>query len=426
MRIGIIGAGITGLAATHYLKEADVDVVTFEASDRVGGVIRSEGAAAHVREYGPQRLRLTPCVDDLVSAYGLSDSLRIAPDGLPLYVYRSGKLHTVPRSPMAFMRSSLLSWRAKARILKEPLTSGVRPSESAGAYLERKFGPECYRALIEPLLGGIYATDPREMPADVAIQPLLRLEERHGSLLQAAISRLWRSTDTPPAISFDDGVAMLPRAIADAHADSIRLEDPVQTIQARDGNTGYEIHADSGPTHADAVLVTVPAPEAASLLESLPEATVDGLESLTYNPLAIVHLKTDIEVEGFGYQVCRDEGLSTRGVTWNTSLFDRDGIITAFLGGIEQPEIETMDPQTIGEIARKELSTVIGGDLEIIETTVLPNAIPAHDRSWTALTDLSLPSDVYLPTNYRGRIGVPGRIRDARRVATRICDDSSA
>lgn len=50
MKIGIIGAGLSGLSLAFMLKEYDVDV--FEASDRVGGLLKSESIDGYTFDIG--------------------------------------------------------------------------------------------------------------------------------------------------------------------------------------------------------------------------------------------------------------------------------------------------------------------------------------------------------------------------------------
>lgn len=55
-RIAIIGAGITGLSAAHYLRRdypnAEIDV--YEQSDRVGGKIKTYRKDGYTIELGPE------------------------------------------------------------------------------------------------------------------------------------------------------------------------------------------------------------------------------------------------------------------------------------------------------------------------------------------------------------------------------------
>ncbi|MBA3970186.1 MAG: FAD-dependent oxidoreductase, partial [Gemmatimonadetes bacterium] len=122
--IGIIGGGLTGLALAHFLSRSGVPHMVWEAEDRPGGVIRSGRVDGHLLEWGPQRTRLVGSVGELVRELGLEDQVVTAPPGLPLFVYRRGKLRRVPFSAGDFVRSDLLSWPAKLRVLLEPFTRG--------------------------------------------------------------------------------------------------------------------------------------------------------------------------------------------------------------------------------------------------------------------------------------------------------------
>ncbi|HJR53873.1 MAG TPA: FAD/NAD(P)-binding protein, partial [Gemmatimonadota bacterium] len=53
--IGIVGAGLTGLALAHELARRGVEHVVLEAADRPGGVIESARVDGRVLDFGPQR-----------------------------------------------------------------------------------------------------------------------------------------------------------------------------------------------------------------------------------------------------------------------------------------------------------------------------------------------------------------------------------
>jgi len=419
MRVGIVGGGITGLSLLHHLAERDVDAVCFESSPEPGGVIRTSTEAGRVLEHGPQRLRLSEPVESLVDAMGLTDELRVADDSLPLYVYANGALRRVPRSIRSFLTTDLLSVRAKLRVLAEPLTAPGKPDETVADLFARKFGDETYRNLLGPLFGGMYASDPGRMPARHALSTLLRLEERDGSLLRAALGRVGDSA--PPPASFDDGLQRLPRAIAERYADRVHLGTPVTAIDGDD--EGYVLRTDGGGSAAadgttvDRVVLTTAAPAAAALVEDLASDAAERLRGLTYNPLALVHLRSDADASGFGYQVGRDEALHTLGVTWNASLFDRDGVFTAFLGGMTDPEVLDRGDVSLGALAASEFSAVMGSSADVLDVTRLQRGFPAYDRSWDDLAGLSLPPGIDLATNYTERMGIPSRVREAKELA---------
>ena len=421
MRVGIVGGGITGLSLLHHLAERDVDAVCFESSPEPGGVIRTSTETGRVLEHGPQRLRLSEPVESLVDSVGLTDELRVADDSLPLYVYANGALRRVPRSIRSFLATDLLSVRAKLRVLAEPLTAPGKPDETVADLFARKFGDETYRNLLGPLFGGMYASDPGRMPARHALSTLLRLEERDGSLLRAALGRVGDSA--PPPASFDDGLQRLPRAIVERHGDRVHLGTRVTAVDRDDG--GYVLRTDGDGSAAaesvfDRVVLTTAAPAAAALVEDLASDAAERLRGLTYNPLALVHLHSEAAVSGFGYQVGHDEALHTLGVTWNASLFDRDGVFTAFLGGMTDEEVLDRGDVSLGALAASEFSAVMGESADVLDVTRLQRGFPAYDRSWDDLAGLSLPPGIDLATNYTARMGIPSRVREAAELAESI------
>jgi oxygen-dependent protoporphyrinogen oxidase len=415
MRVGIVGAGITGLALTHHLAERGVDSVGFEAQPEPGGVIRSGERDGVVVEYGPQRTRMTDDVAQLVDAVDLRSSVVRGDDDLPLYVYADGRLREAPLSIPAFLRTDLLSLRGKLRLLTEPLSDPIDPGETAAEAFVRKFGREAYDNLIGPLYGGTYGSDPAAMPAEHALDGIMRIESKYGTLLWPALKRLAPGGDpTPPPITFEAGMA----ALAAEHAERMRLDTPVETI--RESDDGYRIEATDGTERVDEVVVTAPAAAAGTILDDLASELADGLRGLTYNSLAYAFVRSDDDREGLGYQVRRDESLRTLGVTWNCSAFDREDLYTCFVGGMHDPEILSLSEAEIGAIAADEFETVTGSGAEPIGVNVVRDAIPAYDRSWDGIADQSPPEGVHLATNYTARLGVPARIREGKRLAKRF------
>ncbi|WP_229772776.1 protoporphyrinogen oxidase [Halarchaeum nitratireducens] len=417
--VAVVGAGITGLALTHALAERDVSCVTLEATGEAGGVIDSQPLDdGLVAEHGPNRLRLTDGIAALVDAAGLRDDLIVADDGLPLYVYADGALREVPFDLSTFVRTDLLPWYAKLRVLAEPLTGDVRPDESVGSAVRRSFGRTAYRNLVEPIYGGTYGSDPDRMPVRRALPALLRMQEEHGSLFRPLLARATGDRETPPPVSIEGGLQRLPSALAERYADRVRRDTPATAIE-RDGER-YAVSTPDGTIAADDVVLTVPAPAAADLLERVAPDSAAALAELRYNPLAVVAMYSDARREGFGYQVRRTESLRTLGVSWHHSLFGRTGQYTAFLGGMDDGRIVEEDPADIGTIAADEFEAVMDAAAHVRDVWVGQDALPAYDESWAALDRLDLPDGVTLATNYTARVGVPGRVREAERVADRL------
>jgi len=436
MRVVTVGAGITGLALTHELAERGVDSVTLEARDEAGGVIQSRPVDGTVAEVGPQRMRATPGVRALVAAAGLGDDLVTAGDGR-LFVYADGRLREAPTSLDAFLRTGLLSWPAKLRLLAEPLTRPGIDQETVADAFTRKFGRQAYERFIGPLYGGLYGSDPAEMPAAFALSGLMEREEEAGSMLQAFLERVGQGEKAPPA-TVEGGLQRLPEGLADRYDDRVHLGEPVTDIcpaddvrggadgtvaAATDGGSAdatYTVGTHDGSYEADHVVVTTPAGVAGDLLEGVAPGA-DRLRELTYNPLALVYLQSEGQpADGLGYQVSYQEDLHTLGVSFNGVLFGRDDLCTAFLGGMHEPELLEESDDRLGEIARREFEEATGTGATVLDVERRERWFPAYDHTWWGTEEVETPPGVHLATNYTARMGVPSRVREATQVAEEL------
>lgn len=414
--IAIVGGGISGLALGHALDERGAEWVLLEAGQEVGGILRTVEVQGHPLDVGAQRTRMTAQVRELVEDAGLLDELIVAPPSLPLHVYRDGRLRRVPFSVAEAVATDLVSLPGKLRILLEPLTSGLRPDESVERFLVRKFGREAYENLLGPLYGGLYASDPARMPARHALAGAMRTFGVTGrSLLLTLLRR--RGGDPPPTITFREGMQALPRGLAKLHRDHVRTGTPVTSVEG-DPAGGWVVKGGHESVKAEGVVLTTPAGVSAEILEAVAPAASKRLRALRYNRLAVVHLRTDVELESFGYQVAFGEDLRSRGVTLNSAAFGRDGVVTVYLGGMQDPELPDWPDERIAGTARDEFHLVTGADAEVLH--VARTVIPAWDDTWDAMAGIELPEGIRLCANYTGRPGVPGRALEAKRVAAEL------
>ena len=245
-RIGIIGAGISGLTLAFLLQNKGHNVRVFESSSGPGGAIRTTRTGdGWVAEWGPNTIiESSGRIKKLVSMLGL-EKRRCYPDAAAnkRYIVRGGKVIAVPGSFMELIRTPLLSPSAKISILGEPfrrkaeyyrsgnaeksnrgkklrnvsldVSSGTSPAnplqaplgrspgespadsfqgprsgpgdESLADFVRRRLGDEFLKWPIDALVGGIYAGNPERLSVRHAFPRLALLEEQHGSLILGQI-----------------------------------------------------------------------------------------------------------------------------------------------------------------------------------------------------------------------------------------------
>ncbi len=420
MRVGVVGAGISGLSVVHALSKHDTDceIVGLEAHEEPGGIVRSQRIDGHLLELGPQRLRLTPGIESLVEELNLREQLQFGDDDQPLYIYYDGKLRVVPLSARAALRTDLLSPFGKLRILAEPLTRPEQPGETVDEYLSRRFGTQAARRYMGPLYSGLYGTDTDEMLMEYSLGRALESTGVGRSLLVWVIRRLLEGRETPPICTFDEGLGTLTNALYEAHSESISLSRPVENIVAADG--GYELQTANGTDHVDQVVLTTPAAATAELVKELDIELAETLGRFNYNPIGMVFLQSTFDREGIGALVPPGGELPISGSTWNASFLDRDGVFTCYVDPNSDPEMPNRTNDELGEVAAEAFERLTGSEASVLGVHRWKPGMPAYDRSWTAMDDLSTPTGLHLCTNYVDRAGIPGRIRSAKRVVETI------
>ena len=109
--VAVIGAGVAGLTAAYRLKRMGYRVVVYEASERAGGVIRTERRDGYLAELGPNSIATAgPAAMELFAQLGLESSrIEAQREAKKRYIVRKGKLVALPTSPSQLLTTRLLS-----------------------------------------------------------------------------------------------------------------------------------------------------------------------------------------------------------------------------------------------------------------------------------------------------------------------------
>ena len=93
----IVGGGITGLSAAYELAARGLPFRLFEASSRLGGLIRTEHRDGYVIEAGPDSiLAQKPAALELCRAIGLESQVISSTPPRTAFVLKRGRLHPLP------------------------------------------------------------------------------------------------------------------------------------------------------------------------------------------------------------------------------------------------------------------------------------------------------------------------------------------
>ncbi len=393
-RIIVIGGGITGLAATYRLLELvqrpPVEVTLLEASDRVGGAIRTIRRDGFLIEAGPDNfVTQKPWALTLAKKLGLNDQLlETRQTHRRAMVVRRGKLLPVPvgfrlmgASHMwPIITSPLFSWSGKLRIAAEPFIPAHRghTDESLKHFVTRRFGRQMLERLVQPLVGGIYTADPDSLSLRATLPQFLDMESQYGSV--------WRGMRQQPLqghqhdggaryslfVTFKGGMQTLTdtlsRRIGPAH---LRLNTPVEHLRRDPSRQQWQVRLrDDSVLTADGVVVAVPSYRAASMLEDLDRPLARQLSAIKYASSAVVnfvYLRQDVthRLDAFGFVVPANEHRRILAGTFTSTKYegrtpDSHVLIRVFLGGALQRQVLDLDDDRLIQTAQDDLSQLLG------------------------------------------------------------------
>lgn len=391
-KVAIIGAGITGLTVAFELQQRGIDCAVFEASDRVGGCIKTIREEGFLIECGPNSILDThPNLGKLIARLGLAgNKVPAKPAANNRFIVRDGEPVALPVSPPALFKSKAFSARAKLRLLREPfIKSKSNESESLADFVVRRLGREFLDYAINPFVSGVYAGDPAKLSTCHAFPKLYALEQEYGSLIKGAIKGAKKRRQREEVASkdarmftFDDGMEVLPKQLAEKLAGSILLEHPIAGIVPLESgrwDVGGEAFTD--------VLLAIPA-HAMPKLDA--PFDLDPFSEICYPPVASLSLGFGTNqfmhrLNGFGMLIPKVECRFSLGALFPSSIFPERApggmaLLTVFIGGSQSPERALLDEETMLAKVLEDLHDLLGldGEPDYKHLSVWPQAIPQY------------------------------------------------
>ncbi len=447
----VIGGGVSGLCAAYWLTHENFDVTVLEREDIPGGAMKTVRKDGYLIDTGPNSsLETTPLFDELFNSLGIIDRRVYANESSnKRYILRNGKLHPIPMSPVAFLKTKLWSTKGKLRLLKEPFIGRANGEESIAQFVERRLGREFLDYAINPFVAGVYAGNPEELSVRSAFPKLYRLEEVYGGLIKGTIKgrkerkqRAEQSKQSAKMFSFIDGMGTFTNALGNALGDRLILSAKVISIKKKKQAFTVTAETPNGKKEYSAkrVILSIPAHHAAHLLTSIDSSISDTLSKIYYPPVTMVFFgyKTDAvshPLDGFGYLIPAKEQRKILGTIWSSTIFPnrtQEGYaaFTTFVGGSRQPEVTENDESTLREIVHNEIASILGvsEEPEFYYIKEWKHAIPQYKFGYADTIkkieqfERSHPG-VYLCSNYRGGISVGDCVMSARRTVDKILQE---
>ncbi|HSP21069.1 MAG TPA: protoporphyrinogen oxidase [Planococcus sp. (in: firmicutes)] len=456
--VAIIGGGITGLSAAHYLEKLkqdqnlELDLVLIEGDAQLGGKIHTVDNGEFIMEIGADSIVARHAsVLQLVEELELQDKVVYNGTGIS-YLYANNKLHAIPADsvfgiPMdkeALFSSTLVSEQGKLEALKdfESKNETFTRNSSLGEFLRAFLGEELVEKQIAPVLSGVYSGSLDDLTLATTLPYLVDYKNDYGSIIKGfeANKAHFQGAANKKFISFDKGMAVLIDRFEEMlHDTKIVKGEPVSAV-VKQGD-GYVIELAGGNViGADFVVLATPHQVAQEVLEL--EELNEEFRKLTNSSLISVYLGFDIADEklpkdGTGFIVSEGSDVLCNACTWTSRKWRhtsrRNHLLVRLFYKNSNPayeELKALSEEELVEVAlsdiRKSLS--IEAQPTTVEVTnwkgLMPNYHMSHKSAVDALemkmADL-VPNVHLAGSSYYG-VGIGACIQNGKEVAQAIAN----
>lgn len=442
-KILVLGAGISGLAAAHWLEKEGYQVHILEKGSEPGGAMFTRQKDGFLVDYGPNSgLETSPLISRIAKDVGIYDDMIYAnEEGDTRYILRDNKLKALPTGGKAFLKADLFSTKGKLRLAAEPFIGRSEDGyyQSISEFVTRRLGKEFLDYAINPFVSGVYAGDPDKLSVKSAFPKLYALEEKYGGLIKGMIKgakerkqRSEESKQSAKMFSFINGMQTFPKAIANNLNATIEFNSEVSQISKT--NEGWKVNYTSSgfdkEISADAVYSTIPAHTLAGILKDIDPKVSEHLEDIYYPPVMVLYLGYDKKqigqpLDGFGYLIPSKEKKTFLGAIWSSTIFiqrtEKDkASFTLFVGGARAPHLFDRDHEELTQTVIKEFQEImqIEGQPVFRESKFWKKAIPQynigyieHERYFEEFESNN--PGLFLGGNYRGGISVGDCVKNS-------------
>lgn len=301
----VVGGGVAGLVRAERLAGEGRRTLVLETAAEPGGCVRFHDVGGLRLDRGAESFATArPAVAALADRLGLATEL---PVGGPAWVHHAGgdaPLPTatvlgIPAHPMSAQVRRVIGWTGASRALLDAVMPGARAAERLGDLVATRMGRRVVQRLVEPVVAGVYSSDPVGVDVD-AVAPGLRAAMWERGSLAAGVAALRGGGASPGSAvaGITGGMARLTEALVAElrrHGGELRCRATVTGLAGRSGRWVVTATGETGESleiEAGSVVVATPATLAAALVGAA-TAGVARLPVAPVVPVVVVTLVVD-------------------------------------------------------------------------------------------------------------------------------------
>ena len=432
--LAIIGAGISGLSLACFLKQLGYpskDIFILEKTDSCGGVLQTIFDKGYQIE---KAASLYPyhqkSASDLCELLDLKDKI-IPLQAKTRYLYSPKGLQEFSLSLSQIYSTSLISLKTKWTILKNLFTISKKDGDqNLQDFFGERLGEETFTKIVEPILSGIFAGDPKKLSLHACFPQLITLQKT--SLAKYIFSQKRKK---PFFVSFQNGMQELVSAMHSYLQDNIHLKQPLKKISTQNGK--IYCHLNKKKILCKKIVLCLPSYCNDSLLQDFPIAK--GLrQKIQYSPLVLCAFALEKKPKiipssaiGFLNPACYNKGLL--GGFFVSNMFphtSKKGFLSQFIfGGIQNPKLIDWSEKEILKKAKEYYQKILQTNQNPCYYKIIKwkKAIPQYNMQHLTMLKKIEKVEKKLPlyfhsSSYRG-VGLSACIENSFKLAKNIVDE---
>ncbi|TYB33041.1 MAG: protoporphyrinogen oxidase [Flexistipes sinusarabici] len=457
MKIGIIGGGISGVAAAFWIDKMlseegiDGEITLLEKDNSLGGSIGTVEKEGFTIESGPNGfLNSKPHTLQLFDDADLNDNLLPSNDAArKRFIMRDSKLVKLPEKPGEFLTSDILSFQGKLRVAAELFIPKKKNNkdETVAEFATRRLGKEACEYLISPMVSGVFAGDPYKLSLKSCFPVIADLEETYGGLFKGMLRK--KNKKSGPAgpggvlTSYRGGLI---NALDD-------LSNKTKNVEYRLGdgvNRVEKIHdkfhvktASVNEFDFDHLVVTCPSYVASEFFKDMDNELSASLNEIHYAPAFVVGFGLDEEdvkhdLDGFGYLIPPKENRKILGALFTSSIFPERApegkkLVRVIMGGDRNPWIVGKPEEELVLMALEGINDTLGikGHPEVVQyfkwNMAIPQYYQGHSKIVKSIEKASEGAgDLYIGGNILYGIGINDCTRTSFEIAEKLVQNIKA